>query len=120
MTKEPGLLPVVHRKRDGERVESRPEHLSTGHLLECTLDGPRTLGILRGSRPSRQHQAGHEDGEWALQAPVSATNRTQYTGGKCSDTACQESPWSSVTQREPVVVPNASRSPVASMSRQWR
>ncbi len=56
--------------------------------------------------------------EWL--AYNAASNRTQRTGGRCLLTVCQESPWSSLTQRDPVVLPKASRSPSLAMSRAWR
>lgn len=38
---------------------------------------------------------------------VPAIHLTAYTGGRCSATVCHESPWSTVTQSDPVVVPKA-------------
>ena len=43
-------------------------------------------------------------------------NRTAWIGGRVFDTQFQLSPWSSVTQRLPVVEPNARRSPVESIA----
>ena len=79
-----------------------------GHL-QLGANRPLPMSYLgRTKTPNSQRRAGH------------SSNRTQAMGGRWWLTVCQESPWSSLTQREPVVLPKARRWPSAATSRAWR
>src|SRR3989442_85473 len=72
------------------------------------------------SKGVEQEQRDSDEPHTRIHQPTGHPNRTQYTGGRCSEIVSQLSPWFSLTHSDPVVVPNASRSPVSSTSSAWR
>src|SRR5262249_61425123 len=80
-----------------------------------------------GAKSAAQRRAGLRACGGRVSAPLahptaspSHAKRTAQTGGSVCVTLVQLSPWSSLTQKPPVVEPKASRSPPASRARAWR